>query len=1329
MDAGARNRSLGRVWNRAITLLVLRESCDTRTVADNSIDSYYTRTSPRTPSDPQLLYPQPSTNVQGFSPASPSSVDPSAIDRRGLVGVGELSTPRWASQDWKRHSRTPSMPQQEISPPMPPPANSLHVGSAPQDWAAREVGLGLGVGVGSMEKVTEESPARDARTRHHSISQSPAKPPIKPRASQTQPNTANNPDLEFASLLGSLDDFHFDSTMEAALAASLAIPDEWPESSTSPSAVTSPRNTEPLNPPNSVAHLASSVPPAGPSTASPGSARSRIYARRAEREKERDRVMAEQIVSVPPPVQSPPHSADSSSFRRDSRKTPPAKERDVRYHQSPSHDILKHFVPKDFSHLPPSPSSASINQFLRGSASTHNFATTGLATGGTPPGLSPSASYFGAPPVHRENRGSLPVSEMHKANASAWSREVDADTAEALRKLDGLGSTPGKGSRSKSKMSSGPGSAGRPGTPPKTASSASERRLTGKTSMSSVKVEGEKDSPLNNWLDLGEDVPVPAVSSPMRKPGGVTGEQYSQEKRESSSSTSVAGTPNSRDSHSLPTSSTTPSSTPGVKVAGRRGSDGSVASQDAANEKSLVETSVPPVPPLPKGYMSMRSGLSAASYQPIQDAPTEVQSPSSPGLTADRPKQMNKKWSFSSALNLKLGKESPSSATSPYAQEAIDDSRSPDAPWSEIQKSELPSPFDRRPSGQMSSSDNRSTLSTTPVAPGGYPQQPQPPPLTKTASSGSKRLGPSSIPFFRRTSSSSSNQKPQPAPIPETPKTAGLQGQASSQTGSTRKSGWGGMHLPSMLRGSASKRGLSQQAQPPIEIPAERRDAGSIGSSGSSGWTGRQRGKTLSMSADQAQAMMMPPPSATTNGNVIKPKPSVESTLSSRDSAQSNRSESTINGTARAPKTALPVIVGSPALKTAASSSSLRHDSRPHPSATPTKIPRIVSRQAEPGGSMPPPTTTSSVTAGSRTANWSARHMSNAASMNELARASITEFGTMAPRQASSGSHRAHLLQPMSTREVTRTKGPRTTDPPMRRADGSLVPPSRRTLPNPPAAAAATISSAAKRNSREFRPAGNRRESKDTTDSGDKGSRDASPIKPSKSLHAKLNLPPNSAQRISPSSSVGAPGMAGQGFRKASLKQPESGNSSPADDEEALADNEMQAYIKRRRARAATSRKDDMADVTAFPEDVNPAEPIPQRTFIKQRLPTLSDYERKEVLDYEHIFFSPTREIVRPVGANGATYNHGFDDERGDYLVVEGDHMCYRYEVGSILGKGSFGQVVQARDHKTGQSVAVKIIRNKKRFHTQALVEVKILQQLCEWVGQNDDNIDWKCKS
>ena len=48
-------------------------------------------------------------------------------------------------------------------------------------------------------------------------------------------------------------------------------------------------------------------------------------------------------------------------------------------------------------------------------------------------------------------------------------------------------------------------------------------------------------------------------------------------------------------------------------------------------------------------------------------------------------------------------------------------------------------------------------------------------------------------------------------------------------------------------------------------------------------------------------------------------------------------------------------------------------------------------------------------------------------------------------------------------------------------------------------------------------------------------------------------------------------------------------------------------------------------------------------------------------------------------------------------LQVLHDHLAYRFEILEVIGKGSFGQVIRALDHKTDQQVALKIIRNKKR--------------------------------
>jgi len=74
--------------------------------------------------------------------------------------------------------------------------------------------------------------------------------------------------------------------------------------------------------------------------------------------------------------------------------------------------------------------------------------------------------------------------------------------------------------------------------------------------------------------------------------------------------------------------------------------------------------------------------------------------------------------------------------------------------------------------------------------------------------------------------------------------------------------------------------------------------------------------------------------------------------------------------------------------------------------------------------------------------------------------------------------------------------------------------------------------------------------------------------------------------------------------------------------------------------------------------------------------------------------------------------NHGFDDDNGEYKVVMGDHIAYRYEVVDKLGSGSFGQVLRCHDYKTNADVALKLVRNKKRFFKQAQVEVDLLVKI-----------------
>ncbi|KAF8768226.1 Dual specificity like protein [Argiope bruennichi] len=107
----------------------------------------------------------------------------------------------------------------------------------------------------------------------------------------------------------------------------------------------------------------------------------------------------------------------------------------------------------------------------------------------------------------------------------------------------------------------------------------------------------------------------------------------------------------------------------------------------------------------------------------------------------------------------------------------------------------------------------------------------------------------------------------------------------------------------------------------------------------------------------------------------------------------------------------------------------------------------------------------------------------------------------------------------------------------------------------------------------------------------------------------------------------------------------------------------------------------------------------------------LNKYERAEIAQYPQVWYLGL-DASKIDGELRGAQNCGYDDDNGSYIKVLHDHIAYRYEILEVIGKGSFGQVIRALDHRTDQQIALKIIRNKKRFHQQALVEVKILEQV-----------------
>lgn len=132
--------------------------------------------------------------------------------------------------------------------------------------------------------------------------------------------------------------------------------------------------------------------------------------------------------------------------------------------------------------------------------------------------------------------------------------------------------------------------------------------------------------------------------------------------------------------------------------------------------------------------------------------------------------------------------------------------------------------------------------------------------------------------------------------------------------------------------------------------------------------------------------------------------------------------------------------------------------------------------------------------------------------------------------------------------------------------------------------------------------------------------------------------------------------------------------------------------------------------------------PMTPSEVLKQYGSRLSDYEKQEIEKYPEIWYLGL-DAVKVNAKPGTPLNCGYDDENGSYNKVIHDHICYRYEILEVIGRGSFGQVIRAMDHKTNQYVAIKIIRNKKRFHHQALVEVRILDELRKKDADGSHNI------
>jgi dual specificity tyrosine-phosphorylation-regulated kinase 2/3/4 len=583
----------------------------------------------------------------------------------------------------------------------------------------------------------------------------------------------------------------------------------------------------------------------------------------------------------------------------------------------------------DFSYLPPSPSSNSIQHLLR---SPNNAANT------APPASTNSQSLH---PSSKDNLHAHPSSNVAHSLVSGtqagWSSLDDEAAAAVLRKLDGLS---GKGARARASVASfgRPSSSSRPTTPARQGNQVDASASDSAKSKHGSKDTGSgKDVPRGGGGHIPVDNSAIATSSddqlvhvvPQEKtPKKSTGIKLSfTPKRGSTSSTTYTSTPSSRDSASMSatTSVTSMSATSGRHSSNkaRRNSAGSdissVHSSEALRDRvasialngdATDDAEVPPVPPLPKDLSNYRSPPStSAGYafptvssdekdKTLRNDPSSSRSisldvPPSPIISPPAPssgrrdsqhyssvsgndsvpavRTPSKKWSFSNALN-KLGSPSSSSQKSGFPlspraafgqqlrKSSSKDQQMHAFQWSPNQPAATASVHslaslssltsatsptqsnntrtpDRthasssRP-GTGSSVSTNNTTSALSAAPNGPVN-----PAASVRRTHSKRLTPSSIPFFSRRSSSQSMQLP-PPPIqfsssisPTVPSTSFLSAQtprkqsnspaqdynvisiSTSTPGTTqKKSSMLSLGLPSLLK-SSSRRSLHSDAK------------------------------------------------------------------------------------------------------------------------------------------------------------------------------------------------------------------------------------------------------------------------------------------------------------------------------------------------------------------------------------------------------------------------------------------------------------------------------------------------------------------------------------
>ncbi|KAG1749136.1 uncharacterized protein EDB91DRAFT_1244926 [Suillus paluster] len=1470
----------------------------------SSLDPYYFGI--QTPADsPAPQFPEPgflSMTPETRTPNEPVTPgrDPANIDRMGLVGVGELATPRWGKIQRHPHDEDTDIHQEQIhgDDVLEEDVTELVIDEVEKDgpdspWTIEAVD---GESDGKDEPTDVNPVTRTLRSRRSIADESggeeilyPRKPygsdflhptilPKHPSASPEEPPSPLLPPLptEQPFLSGSSAPSAFTPLRKAKKRTS----DEFEMDHTG--SLVSKLSGVPKDRTGSAARDKDDKSASTRKHRSIGSSVSGNASRDRARRRESLNVTAPaKLCDAPPPMDPTPVRSEREKHTRQLSGGSSSSGHEAALH---AHSRRVHTT--DFSHLPPSPSTTSIQHILRHA---------GSATSTTNPPLRPPSSHkdIAAPQPQPQAHSSPNVAHsLLRGTQEGWSGLDDDAHAEALRKLDGLST---KTARARASVGSfgRPSSMSRPGTPASTAgrsgvhwegvSSDGGGKMTRRGSTKDRKEEHPQRQPIGLGISFSGDASQEhtevrgggivssdehaysssGVEKTPKKPGSMSTRLSFTPKRGSASSTTYTSTPtSSRDSASMSTA-TSMTSVSGPSASGRHstgagkgrrnsaGSDISSAYSGgdvavfkdrqpsfAASGEALEEDRVPPVPPLPKDLSTYRSPPQSShgitfppsgadesdvdrtmslevppgSSKPLSHSHAQYLSSgnhgsySSPESVPSVTKTPSKKWSFS-ALNIKLtpsmssmkGKDSPSSKSSGFPlsprsvqtfgqqlrksgsrEQALSPPVAPGASWSPGQPDAMTSAASL---ASMSSVGSTRTPKSPVVLSGKAPSRPE------TASSvshhttsalsaphnaplspssmrrqQSKRLTPSSIPFFRRSSSQSmqippSNQVTMSisptlssgngasashhVKASRSPNKESSRGVPTTPASSQKKSSVLSLGLPSLLKSSSrrslhgdkSDTGTSKESKESArskdsEKEKSKQDQKDRSESRISVLMGRKRGKTLSSTDPKkgASAIALPPmqmsalpattaqrvanlksgSSASTPASSITRTPSTSRVTSQTVSSMQKQSDASL----RSRNQPLPTIAGSPSVGT--TGYSVPKESKDYPPSvllnsiggmskeTPTKIPRISSRTSAAGS---PGLGSATVSSRRISLNVTAPSTDPSPTPGDAA---INEFGVLENGDAQVAKPSGET----ASRRLSVRASPSINSRVPRQVSG---PPSSGGIPRKSNRDSVSFSALRKASTGSVASTASVALPSETTHSHRFSA--LSPSKGLKLLSPKISLSSRSSNNHSSTSSAQRAHAGTPASSRQSLSTP-SPVPSNIDEEEFLGDEEMMQYIRRQQTKkmAHGASQAELDDLLKFPEPIPPSPGLsPEEVLNSSQAQFLSEYEKEEILNYPQVYCigsgSPKKNAHPQIVVN----NFGYDDERGDYQVINGDHLAFRYEIMDTLGKGSFGQVLNCRDHQTGESVAIKIIRNKKRFHHQALVEIKILDNLRKW--------------